>query len=125
MKRESMKGASIPDLMARYEEAAGLHGQASQDGNHRLANAQYKRVTATWMELRSRGEEGRSALVRLMGSANPHVRGWAASHVLEFDPRAAEAELERLASGPPGVARLDAAMVLREWRAGTLSFPTD
>jgi hypothetical protein len=120
-----MKSASLHDLVAMYEEAADLHGQASQNGDHRLANAQYKRVTAAWMQIRGRGEKGRSALVRLMGSANPHVRCWAASHVLEFDPRTAEAELERLASGPPGVARLDAEMTLREWRAGTLSFPAD
>ncbi|WP_164013908.1 DUF2019 domain-containing protein [Pyxidicoccus trucidator] len=125
MKGKSLKSASIPDLEATYEEVAWLHGQASQAGDHRTANAQYKQVTRVWMELRGRGEEGRSALVRLMGSSNPHVRGWAASHVLEFKPQAAEAELARLAQGPPSIVRLNAEMTLKEWKTGTLTFPAE
>ncbi len=58
----------------------------------------------------------------MMRMPNPHVRAWAASHVLEFDPEAAEAELTRLAKGPPSPVRLDAEMTLREWRAGRLKF---
>lgn len=105
-----------------YEEAAALHGQASRDGDHRAANAQYKRLTASWKELRGRGDEGRAALQQLMSSSNPHVQVWAASHVLEFAPGPAEALLEQLASGPPSVVRLDAEMTLKEWRAGHLRF---
>jgi hypothetical protein len=105
-----------------YEEAAALHGQASCEGAHRIANAQYKRIAAVWKELRSRGEAGRAVLVQLIGSNDPHVRCWAASHVLEFDPQAAEVELERLASGPPSIVRLDAEIALKEWRAGNLKF---
>jgi hypothetical protein len=51
------------------------------------------------------------------------VQVWAASHVLEFAPADAEAMLERLARGAPGIARLDAEMTLKEWRAGNLTFP--
>lgn len=105
-----------------YEESAALHGQASQDGDHRGANAQYKRITATWKELRGRGAEGRAALLQLMSSRNPHVQVWAASHVLEFAPGPAEALLERLAGGPPSVVRLDAEMTLKEWKTGHLRF---
>ena len=122
MKHKPVEKASIDQLWAMYEEEAALHGQASREGEHRVANAQYKRIVAVWKELRSRGEAGRAALVRLMGSSNPHVRAWAASHVLEFDPRSAEAELERLANGPPSIVRLDAEMTLKEWRAGNLRF---
>jgi hypothetical protein len=122
LRHEPVKQASIEELWGMYEEAAAQHGQASREGEHRVANAQYKRIVAVWKELRSRGEAGRAALVRLMGSSNPHVRAWAASHVLEFDPRSAEAELERLANGPPSIARLDAEMTLQEWRAGNLKF---
>ena len=120
-----MEKASIDELRAMYEEAAARHGQASTEGNHRVANAQYKRIVAAWKALRAKGEEGRTRLVQLMGSSNPHVRVWAASHVLEFDPRSAEAELEQLAKGPPSVVRLDAEMTLREWRAGNLKFADD
>jgi HEAT repeat protein len=122
LKSKPLKKASIHELEVMYEEAAALHGQASREGSHRVANAQHKRILAVWKELRERGETGRVALVRLMGSSNPHVRAWAASHVLEFDPRSAEAELERLANGPPSIVRLDAEMTLKEWRAGHLKF---
>jgi hypothetical protein len=122
LKRESVKTVSLEELSARYERAATLHGQASREGAHRVANARYKELIAAWKELRKRDEEGRAALVRLMASADPHVRLWSASHVLEFQPAAAEAELERLAKGPPSVVRLDAEMTLAEWRAGRLSF---
>jgi hypothetical protein len=122
VKQESLSRASIQELKALYEDAASLHGQASVSGNHRTANAQYKRITTAWRELRRRGDEGRSTLTQLLQSGNPAVRGWAASHVLEFAPELAAAELERLASGPPGVTRLDAEMTLSEWRAGNLKF---
>jgi hypothetical protein len=119
LKREKV---STRELSAIYEEAAALHGQGSREGAHRVANAQYKRIMATWRELRRRGDEGRAALLRLMSSSNPHVQVWAASHVLEFDPSPAEALLERLAGGPPSIVRLDAEMTLKEWRAGNLRF---
>lgn len=118
----SSKEASIHELSAIYEDAAAIHGQATRDGNSRTANAQYKRIIVVWNELRRRGDDGRAALSRLMGSSNPHVRGWAASHVLEFEPEAAEPELTRLAQGPPSPVRLDAEMTLKEWRAGRLKF---
>ncbi|MFP2960779.1 DUF2019 domain-containing protein [Myxococcus sp. 1LA] len=122
MKQESLSGASIQELKSMYEEASSSHGEASASGNHRAANAQYKRIAAAWRELRRRGREGRSALTDLIRSSNPAVRAWAASHVLEFAPELAEAELERLASGPPSVTRLDAEVTLSEWRAGNLKF---
>lgn len=123
MKRLAPKNASLGDLSAQYEEAAGLHGEASRTGNSRAANAQYKRIVAAWKELRGKGEAGRAVLLHLMGNSNPDVRLWAASHVLEFDPGAAEAELNRLASGPPSLVRFDAELTLKEWRAGNLTFP--
>ena len=121
----SLKNALIEELCTTYEEAATMQWQAIQEGSSRTANTQYKRIVAAWKELRSRGQEGQAALLRLMRSSNPHVRGWAASHVLEFDPGTAEAELTRLANGPPSPVRLDAEMTLREWRAGRLTFPHD
>ncbi|MBN9682540.1 MULTISPECIES: DUF2019 domain-containing protein [unclassified Corallococcus] len=122
MKQTSLKQASIHELTAAFAKAAELHGQASVEGKHRSANAQYDKLIATSRELRARGEDGRSALTGLLEDSNPRVRLWAASHALEFAPALAEAELERLAQGPAGVVRLDAEMTLSEWRAGNLKF---
>jgi hypothetical protein len=120
MKHESVKQASVPELAAAFEKAAELHGQASIEGKHRAANAQYADLSAAARELRIRGEDGRSALTQLLRSSNPRVRLWAASQTLDFAPELAEAALEHLAQGPAGVVRLDAEMTLSEWRAGNL-----
>jgi hypothetical protein len=105
-----------------YEEAVSMQWQALHAANAKAANAQYKRIVAVWKELRGRGRDGQEALLELMASSNPHVRGWAASHVLEFCPDRAEAELERLANGPPSLVRLDAEMRLSQWRTGRSHF---
>lgn len=120
--RGALKKNSIAELSAMYEEAATMQWQALQDSNSRAANTQHKRIMALWKELKDRGNEGQAALLALMASSHPHVRVWAAAHVLEFHPRQAEAELERLANGPPSMIRLDAEMTLKQWRAGKLSF---
>jgi hypothetical protein len=120
--RGTLKKASVAELSSMYEEAATTQWQELQAANAKAANAQYKRVVSIWKELRSRGKEGQAALSMLMASSNPHVRVWAASHVLEFDPGPAEAELARLADGPPSIVRLDAEMTLKQWRAGKLKF---
>lgn len=117
-----MKQASTHELASAFAKAADLHGQASVEGTHRAANAQYTKLSAVGRELRARGEDGRSALTALLQDSNPRVRLWAASHALDFAPALAEAELERLAHGPAGVTRLDAEMTLSEWRAGNLKF---
>ncbi|WP_375754550.1 DUF2019 domain-containing protein [Corallococcus exercitus] len=117
-----MKQASIHELVAAFAKAAELHGQASIEGAHRAANAQYDKLNAAGRELRTRGEDGRSALTGLLQDSNPRVRLWAASHALEFAPVLAEAERERLSQGPAGVVRLDAEMTLSEWRSGNLKF---
>lgn len=122
MTRVSLKKSSVAELSTLYEEAAMMQWQALQDANAKAANIQYGRIEAIRRELRNRGREGESALLTLMGSNNPHVRAWAAAHVLEFDPKRAEAELEQLANGPPSMVRLDAEMTLKQWRAGKLSF---
>lgn len=113
---------SLQELASIYAEAAAAHGQASGSGDHRKANAQFRRIDAAWKELRTRGREGPDALSSLLDDANLHVRGWAASHALESAPQAAESVLEQIASGPPGIARFNAEMTLREWRAGNLKF---
>ncbi|MBZ4400967.1 DUF2019 domain-containing protein [Myxococcus sp. MISCRS1] len=116
------KSLSLQALGALYAEAAAAHGAGSESGDYRATNAQFRRIDAAWRELRARGAEGTGVLASLMVSENPHVRGWAASHVLEAMPEAAEAVLGELANGPPGVARFNAEMVLKEWRAGSLKF---
>lgn len=111
-----------PDqLVSKYAAAAARHGRATHEGNSDLANRSYDELANIYRLLREQGE--RERLLALLADADPAVRGWAASHALEFAPQRAVAVLTELASGPPSPERLDAQTTLKEWRKGTLKFP--
>lgn len=74
-------------------------------------------------ELRRRGPEAQSALLKLLGDERGEVRSWAATHAPEFAPDRAEVVLGEIASGPESLEQFEARLVLEEWRAGRLRFP--
>lgn len=108
-------------LVADYVAAAVQHRRATREGNSNLANRSYDVLADIYRVLRERGECER--LLPLLTDADPAVRGWAASHALEFAPGRAVPVLTELAAGPPSPERLDAVMTLKEWKRGTLKFP--
>lgn len=114
---------SVARMVAKYAKAASLHGRATREGDQELANRSYQRMARVCRALRERGPDAQSALLPLVSDPDPAVRGWAASHALEFAPEVASQALSELASGPPSPERLSAEVVLREWRRGALKFP--
>ncbi len=62
------------------------------------------------------------ALGSLLTDSDDNVQCWAASHLLQLDDERAEQALEAIAGGDD-IISFGAEMVLREWRAGRLSFP--
>jgi hypothetical protein len=119
----AIKKASVAQLLGEYEEAALAHRAGSRTGEYKKANAAYHRLAAVLRELRSRGPEAHSALLRLLEDPRLDIRGWVAAHALEMAPERAEKVLEAIAAGPHSLARLSAEMVLQEWRGGRLKFP--
>jgi hypothetical protein len=116
---EGLAAFSTDELVARYAEAAKVHGEATVTGSH-TANKEADFIAAAYRELRRRGSE--SALLALLESEDGSVRGWAAAHALEFAPEQSEPVLIRLAESP-GLLGFGSQMTLREWRAGRLRFP--
>jgi hypothetical protein len=114
---------SDTELVGRYAAAAKTHGAATAGADSVGANNAADVLAIIYRELRRRGAASQAMLVVLLDNLDPHVRMWAAAHALEFAPSQAEATLARLARGESGVARFDAAMTLREWKAGRLKFP--
>jgi hypothetical protein len=105
-----------------YVEAARLHGEATERGDHELANQQYDALIDALRRLRSEaGGEG-PALLDMLDHEDPHVRCCAATHLLAVDPERALEALEALGS-TPGIAGFNAKMVLSEWRKGQLRLP--
>jgi hypothetical protein len=112
--------ASVDELVDRYASAAAAHAKASEQGDHAVANPQHDVVAAVYRELRDRNE--REALLPLLQIDDPGVRGWAASHALEFSPDDGERVLQEL-SASAGLVGFNAQMTLDTWRAGELTFP--
>lgn len=113
----------VSELVERYRENAAKHGASTQTGDSVAANAAYAAMVEVLRALRALGPEALRALLVLLEDPDIAVRGWAATHALEFAPESAEGVLEAIAGGPPGPFRLDAEITLREWRAGRLVFP--
>lgn len=122
MKPKELAKASVADLLRAYAEAASAHGAASAKGDYRKANPQHDALAAIYRELRSRGPEAQRSLLGLLDHSDEAVRGWVASHALEFAPEEGQPVLEALATSS-GIWKLTSRLTLQEWRNGRLSFP--
>lgn len=110
------------DAVDAYTRAAAVQGAATDRGDHEDANAAHDSLIRALSVLRDSSDRGRSALRGLLEHEDPHVRCWAATHLLPLDEEAAMRALEALTSEPPFVG-FNAKMVLREWKAGRLKVP--
>lgn len=104
---------------ARYRRAAKAHGEATESGDSDAANASFDRAIAALHDLRRTPGAERAALSELSGDEDPHVRCWAATHLLPLDEPRAREVLAALASGP-GIVGFNAKMVLEQWSKGEL-----
>ena len=102
-----------------FVTAARAHGAATQEGDDEAANKQHDALIAALQSLRASAVDWPEILQDALSDADPHVRGWAATHLLAVGPEPATSTLEELAS-QKGIAAFNARMVLREWRAGRL-----
>ncbi len=115
---------SLDQLLTVYTEAARLHDKSSEGSDYRAANNHYDVLVGIYRELKRRGAEALTGLLKLLDDSSPAVRLWAAFHTLEIAPAVAERVLEDLAKGAPSLARLSAATTLAEWRKGSLIIPS-
>ena len=124
MTKLDLASETIAGLLREYADAAVSHRSASRAGNHQVANQSYGRLAAVVRELGARGPTEHAAILQLLDDDRLEVRGWAPAHSLQCDPSRAESTLEQIARGPPSMEEFSAKMVLQQWRAGTLSFPS-
>lgn len=113
-----LKQKSVDALLADYRKTAARHGAALEDGPPGPCNRAFDKLTRIRHELRARGPEYHSRLRVLLNDENPAVRRSAAVDALVFAPDEGARVLRDIASGPPGLIRHDAAMVLKLWEAG-------
>jgi Domain of unknown function (DUF2019) len=122
MKLDQVSNADTMRLVEVYRDAAKLHGEATETGDHKTANKSADLISEVYAELRKRGANAKGLLLPLLTDPVSGVRLWSASHALEFSPEEGEAILKVLASSGTFLG-LSAEMTLKEWRAGRLHFP--
>jgi hypothetical protein len=119
----SLSGDALQALISRYALAAAMHGHATEKGDFVAGNQAHETVASVYRELRRRGITAQRVLLPLLVHHEPGVRGWAASHALEFAATEGEAVLIAMSDVPKSKVSFSARMTLREWRAGRPRFP--
>jgi len=110
---------SMKIVVEEFVDAVTKHGAATEAGDHKTTNKQYRRYDSLRKHLEQKGEAGRHAIHALLEHSNPWVRMVAASTYLKYHEAEATKTLEALAK-EKGIIGFDAKMVLHEWRAGRL-----
>lgn len=106
-------------LEEKYRQYASAHGEATERGDYKQANKNYHKLYEVLLQLQACGEEGESALRRLMNDSYDPVVCWAATHSLSFAEADAIRVLKEL-SQKKGIIAFGAEMVLQQWEKGEL-----
>lgn len=107
----------------RYVAEIEEYGRCSERYDHKKSNAAFRRMDRTLRTIRGADDKGEAVLRPLLDHANDWVRTLAATHLLPLRADLAIPVLEQIAARPRGVLRLEAELILHEWRIGRLKVP--
>jgi hypothetical protein len=122
--REGLRRGNRVDsekVLAKYVDAIIANKKALNNADPKTANKHYKVLVKSLHQLEAVGER-REALLSLLSHEIPDVRGVAAAHLIDIEPKRAVYVLEELAKSG-GVAGFEANMVLKLWREGKFHIP--
>ena len=108
----------LDDMIALYRETAILYGNSQEQGNAARCNAASDKLDDLRASLRREYPDWRDKIRALLDDENRLVRWCAAVDALDFAPDEGLRVLRTVASGPRGMVRFDAEMVIEEWEAG-------
>jgi len=117
-----MVNQKIEVLINQYVESDSEHGNATEQGDYKKANSNYRKNEKIFQKLLQLGKKACEELAQLLNHDNPHVRVSAATHLLSAKKKEAVRTLKKL-SKESGIVSLDAKMVLQEWKKGNLKIP--
>ena len=109
----------IQKYINEYIDSCILHGCATEEGNHKLANKSYKKIITNYNNLKRLGDIRLTALVKLLDHPNLSVQLWSSSHLLPFNENLAKNKLRKL-SLETGSVSLNAEITLEEWENNQL-----
>ena len=107
----------IATALALFEEAANAHADATEKGDYKVANKNYRIINNVINFLDNSNE--RELLKKFLTHTSESVKSWAATYLLTVYESESIMVLEKIAGGT-GIHSLDAATTLNEWRKGNL-----
>jgi hypothetical protein len=109
---------SLEKIVAEFAYHVQAQNEEIFKGDARAGNKHAKKVLSAFMQLRSRGDEGRDALAVLFSHPRMDVRVMAAVFLLRHRTAEAKAVLEEAAKGQ-GLVPFGASEALKRWEEGT------
>jgi len=107
----------IKDLIEEYRKAAILHGEATEEGDYKLANKQHSKLTKIYKILEKDNELQEKVLGQLLKDENIYISSWAAAHCLGLNIYVDEAvNVLKEISKRKGFVGFNAEMILRIWK---------
>ena len=113
----TIKCNTIEEALAIFEKSAAKHGEASFEGQARIANYNYDRMAKVVSFLKS--QNSLAALSIFYSHPNIAVRSWAAAYLLPVYEKKSIKILKEIVKLHV-FGSLDAEMTIKEWKNGNL-----
>lgn len=107
----------MSDTIKKYIDATMAFGKATDEGNNKVGNKQYKIIQDCYLQLKEQGKL--NELKEYLNADNDFVCIWVATHLLNNFPKESERALQEIAS-KDNMASFIAENTLNEWRNGNL-----
>lgn len=114
-----MKIKDINTALQLFEEASIKQAEATEQGDYRMGNKCYDRITKAVAFLKSENAIGN--LLKYLSSPSVGLRLWSASYLLLVYEKEGIKVLEEIIRSP-GIHSLTAETTLSEWKKGKLKF---
>jgi hypothetical protein len=111
---------ALEDLVKAFADSVLAQSRALARNDFKSGNEFAKRYIHAFKQLRSRGDDGRNALSKLLNDDHAEVRTMAATFLLRHCEVRANAVLMAEAKGT-GMVAFEAAQALQRWQDGTWS----
>lgn len=112
-----VKIKDITSALELFEEAANLHGLATEKGDYKTANKNYSNIVKSVSYLKEQAQI--DSLLSLLNHTSVGVRMWAATYLLPKYESEGLKVLEEIGS-IKGIHSLTAKTTISEWKKGNL-----
>ena len=113
-----MISEELSELVLSFAQAAAYHYEATQAGRRRDINRAADTLDSVYRRIKSYGDVGKTALLKLLDSENLAVSSMAAAYCMHFAPQECKRVFERVVKDP-GILGLEAKYALKRFEDGS------